>query len=109
MKTTLDRYLGERGLSSPVSDFLLDKLRLPHGQTIRQQKRMERDHHSTEKAYTAKRQAAIAEYMYKVTSGEIQEMSKLEQTMARASGHPDNPSVQAAKRRLAKLMDSGKG
>ena len=30
---SLDEYLGERGLSFPVSDFMLDKTRIPHGLT----------------------------------------------------------------------------
>ena len=37
---SLDEYLGERGLSFPVSDFMLDKTRIPHGLTSRAKKRM---------------------------------------------------------------------
>ena len=37
---SLDEYLGERGLSFPVSDFMLDKTRIPHGLTSRAEKRM---------------------------------------------------------------------
>lgn len=35
---SLDEYLGERGLSFPVSDFMLDKTRIPHGLTSRAEK-----------------------------------------------------------------------
>ena len=40
---SLDEYLGERGLSFPVSDFMLDKTRIPHGLTSRAEKRMHRE------------------------------------------------------------------
>ena len=40
---SLDEYLGERGVSFPVSDFMLDKTRIPHGLTSRAKKRMHRD------------------------------------------------------------------
>ena len=35
---SLDEYLGEIGLSFPVSDFMLDKTRIPHGLTSRVKK-----------------------------------------------------------------------
>ena len=33
---SLEEYLGERGLSSPISDYMVDKMRIPHGMTARQ-------------------------------------------------------------------------
>lgn len=35
-KTTLDEFLAKRGLSSPISDYMDDKMRIPHGLTRRQ-------------------------------------------------------------------------
>ncbi len=32
-KMTLDEYLGLQRLSPPVSDYMLDKVRFPHGLT----------------------------------------------------------------------------
>lgn len=38
-KMTMDEYLGLKGFDSPFSDYMLDKLRIPHGLTQRQQKK----------------------------------------------------------------------
>ena len=101
-KTTLKEYLGKLGLSSPISDYMLDKLRLPHGNTLRQQKKLEIDAALAADDYQERRSAAIKEYKEKVASGEIQEKSALEIRIEIANGHPDNESTQAARRRLIK-------
>ena len=49
---SLDEYLGERGLSFPVSDFMLDKTRIPHGLTSRAEKRMHREADIARKDYS---------------------------------------------------------
>lgn len=36
---SLEQYLGRIGLSLPVSDYSLDKARLPHGETAGQRKK----------------------------------------------------------------------
>ena len=77
---SLDEYLGERGLSFPVSDFMLDKTRIPHGLTSRAEKRMHRE-------------ADIARNDYS---------KRIETSLKTAHGHEDNPSVQAARRMLKK-------
>ena len=77
---SLDEYLGERGLSFPVSDFMLDKTRIPHGLTSRAEKRMHREADIARNDYSKRRIAAINEYNAKV----------------------NNPSVQAARRMLKK-------
>ncbi|MCL2380492.1 MAG: hypothetical protein FWC64_02730 [Treponema sp.] len=102
MKTTLNEYLGRLGLGSPMSDYMIDKERLPHGNTLRQQKKMEKEANAASLDYWERRATAIDEYRAKVTSGEITEKSALEVRIERANGHPDNPSVQAARRRLEK-------
>lgn len=59
---SLDEYLGERGLSFPVSDFMLDKTRIPHGLTSRAKKRMHREADIARNDYSKRRIAAINEY-----------------------------------------------
>ena len=71
---SLDEYLGERGLSFPVSDFMLDKTRIPHGLTSRAEKKMHRE----------------------------ADIARIETSLKTAHGHEDNPSVQAARRMLKK-------
>ena len=41
-KTTLDEFLAKRGLSSPISDYMDDKMRIPHGLTRRQTEKMQK-------------------------------------------------------------------
>lgn len=100
--TTLDEYLGKRGLSSPVSDFMMDKMRIPHGLTQRQRKQLEKEADKARVEYSEKREAAIREYREKVKYGSIKEKSRTEVLIERANGHPDNESTQAARRILEK-------
>jgi len=98
-KMTQDEFLGMRGLSSPISDFMLDKMRHPHGLTLRQRKKLEKDAAEAARAYAERRQSAIAEYRVLVATGEIIEKPGIEATVERARhGHPDNASTQAARR-----------
>lgn len=48
------------------------------------------------------RDSARAAFRAMITSGEIRLMTRLEKLQATAKGHADNPSVQAARRLLAK-------
>ncbi|MCM1159488.1 MAG: zincin-like metallopeptidase domain-containing protein [Bacteroidales bacterium] len=102
VKMDLDEYLGRQGLSSPVSDYTMDKTKIPHGETERQrQKRL----NETDKAirdYHSRRNEAIEEYHAKVEKGEIISKTKEERKLEKAQGHPDNASVQAARRMLVK-------
>jgi len=102
MKITLDEYLAKQGLSHPVSGFMLDKLRLPHGQTLRQAKRMEKDAAKAASEYHEKREKAIAEYRGKIEAGEIENKTLTERMIEAANGHPDLESTRAARRRCAK-------
>lgn len=99
---SLDEYLGERGLSFPVSDFMLDKTRIPHGLTSRAKKRMHREADIARNDYSKRRIAAINEYNAKVKNGEIRKPNIIETSLKTAHGHEDNPSVQAARRMLEK-------
>lgn len=97
-KMTLEDYLGEKGLSFIISDFMLDKLKIPHGLSLRQRKKLERDNMKYANNYAEKRQQAIDEYNLKVKNGEIIPPTSNELLIRRANGHPDNESTQAARR-----------
>lgn len=99
---SLDEYLGTKGLSSPISDFMDDKMRIPHGLTQRQKKQLEKEASVARNEYAEKRQAAIAEYNSKVESGQIKQPSRIDSLVRQAHGHSDNPSVQAARKALEK-------
>ena len=72
-KITLDDYLAQRGLASPVDDFMIDKLKLPHGQSKYDERKMHENARKSNQEYHEKRNAAIQEYREKVASGEIVE------------------------------------
>lgn len=99
---SLEQFLGLRGLSSPISDYTLDKTRLPHGETERQKKRRISAGLEVAKDYANRRAAAISEYERLVADGRIVKPTALQKRLLTAQGHPDNPSVQAARRILTK-------
>ena len=99
---SLNEFLGLKGLAFPVSDFMVDKVKVPHGLTDRQKKNLERDAAAEAKAYTAARQEAIKEYEVLCLNGDICEPSRLESLLRTAKGHPDNSQTQAAIRLLKK-------
>lgn len=99
---SLDEFLGRRGLGSPVSDFNLDKGRLPRSETLRQRESRQRAAQQAQAEHEAKRIAATAEYNRLVTSGQLRAPTRIESLMKTAKGHSDNPAVQAARRALDK-------
>lgn len=101
-KMSLDEFLGRRGLQSPIGDYDLDKWRLPHGETQRQRTKRLQESQAARETYSSQRKAAIAEYEDKIKRGEILPKTAVERLVDRAHGHPDNPSVQAARRSLEK-------
>lgn len=101
-KITLEDYLFSKGVGSPVSGYMIDKLKIPHGQTRRQRDKMMKEAERAENEYQAKRQAMTDEYNQKVANGEIVELTPLERRIRKAKGHPDNAAVQAARRLLEK-------
>lgn len=101
-KLTLDEYLAQRGLRSPVDDFMIDKTKLPHGQSKYDERKMHENAQKSRQEYHAKREAAIKEYYSKIDSGEIVQPTNVERYIKAAQGHPDNASTQAAQRVLKK-------
>ena len=99
---SLDEFLGLRGLRQPISDYMDDKLRIPHGETARQKAQREKSAALAADDYAARRSAAIQEYEEKVRSGEIMPKSTVDRLMANAHGHEDNESTQSARRALEK-------
>ena len=99
---TEDEYLGSKGLSSPVSDWTLDKVRIPHGETDRQKKKRIAEGKKAAEEYQRKREQAKQEYQEKVKNGELRPKTNVERLVERANGHPDNPSTQAARRAAEK-------
>lgn len=101
-KMTLNEYLGRKGLSSPVSDYMLDKMKIPHGLTQRQEAKLQKDALAAAQDYHARRSAAICEYNELKEAGKLQDKTPVERSLDTAAGHPDNASVQSARRMLEK-------
>ena len=103
MEISLDDYLGQRGLRSPISGNMDDKWRNMR-LTARGQKRFEKEAEAAIIEYSKLRKAAIDEYNNLVKSGEIipPHETKLEALLSVARGHPDNEGTQAARRLLKK-------
>ena len=81
---------------------MVDKMRIPHGMTQRQQKKFEKDAAKAREEYAAKRESALKEYNQKVASGQITQPGKYDKLLKTEKGHSDNESVQAARRTLTK-------
>lgn len=103
-KLSLNEYLASRSLQSPVSDFMIDKLKIPHGLTKRQEDKLMHEADKARNDYSEQRNAAIREYEDLVKQGKISIPSPLEVCIRNAQGHPDNASVQASKRMLEKRL-----
>lgn len=102
VKMDLDEYLGKKGLASPVSNYSLDKMKLPKGETLRQRKKRLEQADRVENDYQNRRQEAVREYHEKVKAGEIIPRTSEERILRKAQGHPDNAATQAARRMLVK-------
>ena len=99
---SLDEWLGRKGVSSPLSGYMDDKLRIPHGETQRQTERRQKEAAHARAEYEKKREAAKAEYEALVDSGKVRPPTELEKRLRVAKGHDDNAAVQAARRSLTK-------
>jgi hypothetical protein len=78
----------------------------PGGRTRMSQKQVGRMNATVEQQKAKIREARElleADYNQKVAAGELRPPTRLERMKATAAGHPDNPSVQAARRIVAKL------
>ena len=104
LKMTLDEYLTQRGLESPISDFLSDKMRGNRQlKTERGKKNFEQAAAQAMDDYHTKREAAIAEYHKQVKEHKILPKTSLEQTIETAIyGNPDSKATQAARRMCEK-------
>lgn len=106
---TETEYLASKGLDSPMTDYMLDKTRIPHGETARQRTKRNQKAEKAMNEHAAQKDAARKEYRDKIAKGELREPTKEETEQKRidaliktANGHEDNPSVQAARRVLEK-------
>lgn len=104
-----EEYLASKGLGGNITDYLLDKLRLPHGETARQQKQREKETARVRADFDKQKEKARKEYRQKVANGELRKPTKqevkekeIDKLIKTANGHEDNESVQAARRVLAK-------
>lgn len=88
--------------ASIMSDYMTDKTRIPHGETLRQKKKREREAEAAILENTKKREEARREYRELVKKGKIKTPSNIMRLQQVARGHSDNESVQAARRSLKK-------
>lgn len=100
---TEEEYLRSKGVGDASSGWVLDKLRSNRQiRTQRGKERFDREYEKAEREYQEKREKAKQEYREKVKSGELRDKTRIERTIERANGNPDNPSVQAARRMAEK-------
>lgn len=97
-----DEYLGRKGVGSVLSGYMDDKMRLPHGETLRQRERREKEAVAAISAHAAARSAARAEYRELVASGKVRPPTAMEARLKVAQGDPSKQTTQAARRVLAK-------
>lgn len=102
VKMSQDEFLAKHGVAFPVSDYMLEKCRLPHGQTARQAKLAEKNLLKHLDEYHKKRQQTMELYDKLVMDGKIIPLTPTEKLIHTAHGHPDNASVQAARRMCKK-------
>ena len=99
---SLDEFMGAKGVSSPLSGYMDDKIRLPHGETQRQLERRQKEAAKARVEYEKKREAARVEYKALVDSGKVRPPTEIERRLKVAQGRSENASVQAARRVLEK-------
>ncbi len=99
---SLEDYLARLGLSSPISDYMDDKIRNPRGLTESQKKQLQKDAAIAAEEYQTKRGEAIRQYGSLVAEGKITPPSNLDRLLAAANGHTDNDSTQSARKVLKK-------
>lgn len=99
---SLEEYLGRKGVSSPLSGYMDDKMRIPHGETQRQTDRRQKEAAHDRAEYEKKRVAARAEYKALVDSGKVRPPTQVEKRLKVAQGRSENAAVQAARRVLTR-------
>lgn len=101
-KISLEQYLGELGLSQPMSDYMLDKQKAPNLKTEKARKKLEQEAVVSMQEYNQRRESARAEYFNLVENGKIIPLSDIDRLLVAARGHEDLESTQAARRSLEK-------
>lgn len=102
VKMSLDEFYGIHGCPFSTSGDSLDKCRFPHGRTDRQQRKDAKQAKKIGEAYMKQREEIRNLYNEYVSEGKIIPKTKEELMIERANGHPDNESVQAARRMCEK-------
>lgn len=102
IKLSEETFMAMNECCFSVSAYSLDKCRFPHGRTKRQEEQDRRQSVLTANAYYEKRRKTRELYQELVRKGLIIPLSSIEKTIKKANGHPDNPSVQAARRMCEK-------
>lgn len=98
-----NEFLGLQGLSFPISDYLEDKMRGNRNfLSGKQREKFTKEARINIDSYHDRRNEAIQEYDLLVASGKIKPPTQIQKSLKIAQGHPDNQSVQAARRMLAK-------
>lgn len=98
-----DEFLGLQGLSSPISGYLDDKLRGNRNfSSGNQREKFTKEARTHIDCYHDRRNKAIQKYDSLVAIGKIKPPTQIQKSLKVAQGHPDNQSVQAARRMLAK-------
>lgn len=100
---TEDEYLGFKGCSSPVSNYVIDKLRCNKNLKSDQGKRkFQKECKIAADKYHIIRENEKQNYDFLLSCDILRDKTPIEKLLTKAHGHPDNPSVQAARRMLAK-------
>lgn len=106
---TENEYLNSKGLSSPLSDYMSDKTRIPHGETRRRKERREREALKSRKEYDTRKEEVRQEYREKVRKGELREptteeikQNRIDGWIHAANGDASLERTQSARRVLEK-------
>lgn len=106
---TEEEYLNSKGLSSPLSDYMSDKTRIPHGETARGKEHREREALKSRKEYDTRKEEVRLEYHEKIRKGELREpttdelkRSRIDGWIHTANGDASLERTQSARRVLEK-------
>lgn len=100
---TEEEYLGFKGCSSPVSGYVLDKLRCNRQlKSERGKRKFEKECKIAADKYRIIRENEKQNYDFLISVGILRDKTLTEKSLCKAHGHPDNESTQAARRVLDK-------
>ncbi|HES9049741.1 TPA: hypothetical protein VPG36_001008 [Streptococcus pyogenes] len=96
-------FLAQKGLASPLSGYLDDKMRGNRSfSSGKQREKFTKEARKNIDNYHDRRNEAIREYNSLISSGKIKVPTQIQKSMRTAHGHPDNRATQAARRMLTK-------